>query len=103
MKSKVIARIKEENKALVTRIREYRKDWKHKPYSLCQEYRHRHIAYCLARGRTLEQIETPGYNKLGERNNAPNQKKYEALLREFTEALEKERAERLLESEKHDA
>ena len=97
MKSKVIAKIKEENKALVARIKEYRKDWNHKPHSLCQDYRHRHIAYCLLRGRTLEEIETPGYNYLGERKNPPNKKKYEAHLAVFTEALEKERAERLSE------
>lgn len=42
------------------------------------EFRHQHIAYCLARGRSYEQIES----KVRE-NNEPNQKYIEQLLNEY--------------------
>ena len=44
--------------------------------------RHKHIAYCLLRGRTLEQIE-PKYNE------APNEKLIERYMEEHNEIKEK--------------
>ena len=53
MKHQVKLKIKEIHKNLANQIREY------KPYSRSEswEFRHRHVAYCLLRGRTIEQIE----------------------------------------------
>ncbi len=47
------------------------------PIELSNKYRHMHIAYCLLRGRTLEQIE----GKTRE-DNKPNMKKVEDVMRE---------------------
>lgn len=103
MKSKVIQQIKEQNKELVRRIKEHKREWFSKPHRLCWEFRHRHIAYCLVRGRTMEQIETPAYNEQKRIQNAPDKSYYETFLKQFTEALEKERSEAVSEGEKPNA
>ena len=48
-------------------------------YDVSSEFRHKHIAYCLVRGRTMEEIER--YNHPG---NEPNEK----LVNQFKRALE---------------
>lgn len=56
------------------------------------EYRHRHIAYCEARGRTREQIERPG------KNNKPDEgkvSKYKSLLLTEVSKHEEQRAAEL--------
>lgn len=49
------------------------------------EYRHRHIAYCLFRGRTMEQIERS--NRQG---NEPSDSYLEKLAVEYSQPLEEE-------------
>lgn len=53
-----------------------------------RDYRHMHIAYCLLRGRTMEQIE----NKVRE-NNSPNMTRVENIMREYREVEEIQCAE----------
>ena len=79
-------------------LRQYHKDFREMPYEEARkkyeqrgyyqiesdikkgkyEFRHEHIAYCLARGRKYEQIES----KVRE-NNEPNQEYIEQLLNEY--------------------
>jgi len=49
-----------------------------------REYRHRHIAYSLFRGRTMEQIEKPSPH------NLPNMSHVNELLKELEDARAKE-------------
>lgn len=44
-------------------------------------FRHLHIAYCLIRGRTMEQIERPA------EDNLPNEKIIEIFIEEYNEAI----------------
>jgi hypothetical protein len=98
MKSKVIARIKEENKTLAADVRATRLAFKeaqrsgtykeminlfYKTNEKSYDFRHRHIAYCLLRGRTMEQIERVSYN-------IPDAYVYEAHLEKWKEELQKE-------------
>lgn len=56
MKYQVKSQIKEIHKQLVKAIRKAKsEDYQYIPESW--EFRHRHIAYCLMRGRTIKQIE----------------------------------------------
>lgn len=41
------------------------------------EYRHRHIAYCIVRGRTRDEIEHPS------ENNLPNERYIEKLIESY--------------------
>lgn len=50
-------------------------------------FRHRHIAYCLLRGRTMEQIECKV-----RQNNEPNMKIVEDYMRQFSSIEEVEKA-----------
>jgi len=50
------------------------------PVHLADNYRHKHIAYCLLRGRTYEQIE----NKVRE-GNEPDFTKIEKIMQEYRE------------------
>jgi len=50
------------------------------------EYRHRHIAYCLFRGRSMEQIERS--NRQG---NEPNEDYLEQLAVEYNQSLEQDK------------
>lgn len=54
--------------------------------SMQHEFRHRHIAYCLLRGRRLEEIEKPA------EDNAPNMKRVEQYMEEYRERFEALRA-----------
>ena len=51
-------------------------------WSMKNEFRHRHIAWCLLRGRQLEQIEKPAID------NAPNMDKINKYMEEYRERLE---------------
>jgi hypothetical protein len=56
-------------------------------YHAKREFRHRHIAYCLVRGRTYEEIETPGeYNK-------PDMRKVEGIREELQSRVDAANAE----------
>ena len=77
-------KLKEEQKALAEQIRQWKsnrkekrrielnlKQWEvqYKLYRLQDKYRHKHIAYCMLRGRTYEQIErkcevSPDFNQI---------------------------------------
>lgn len=58
-------------------------EWKYNPINLASDFRHKHIAYCLLRGRTLEQIERS--NRDG---NKPNMGIVERIMKEIqNEAL----------------
>lgn len=50
---------------------------------LADEFRHRHIAYCLLRGRTLQQIENKNHQ-----NNEPRQKLIDKYKSEYAEPVE---------------
>lgn len=56
-----LAKLKAEQKVLAAQIKEIKSKRKetrgYYAYSESQQYRIKHIAYCLLRGRTLEQIE----------------------------------------------
>ncbi len=52
------------------------------------EYRHRHIAYCLFRGRTMEQVERS--NRQG---NKPNDSYLEQLAAEYNQLLEQDKSD----------
>ena len=80
--------IKEQLKTLSASITESKRTWKHKPYYDCQEFRHRHIAYCLIRGRTMEQIENVDRNVEPYCYNKPNQKRIDKYIEEYKLALE---------------
>ena len=68
------------------------------------EFRHKHIVYCLLRGRTMEQIENKPRcaNEKGYcyKCNHPNKKRIETELAEFQEAMEKEKAAALNEAQR---
>jgi len=70
-----IQKLKNELKSLASQIRETKQSrkeprkeslWKiqSRLYDQKFEFRHKHIAYCLLRGRTMEQIEKPGEDNL---------------------------------------
>ena len=80
----MLKELKTELKALAVRIRKERAEHKaaqragtctYSPDNLSYTYRHKHIAYCLLRGRTREQIE----NKVRE-DNKPNEDYIQELL-----------------------
>jgi hypothetical protein len=93
--------LKQELKLLVASIREHKCKFKDLQRSgsssweewskLCKsqfEFRHKHIAYCLLRGRTLEQIESSGSRCPKEKCyccNKPDLKYVEKLLVELKE------------------
>ena len=93
MKNK-LQELKIELKSLAVKIRELKKQMKayqrenggchgvigYMLYMLQREYRHKHIAYCLLRGRTMEQIEKK--NRYG---NAPDQKQIKILMEKYNE------------------
>lgn len=97
-----IQKIKEENKALAKSIREQKITFKNAQreignYSAYEKYgsdlekmqwdfRHRHIAYCLLRGRTMEQIENK--NREG---NEPSKNLIDTYYDMFMAAIEKEK------------
>ncbi len=54
---KLLAQELREAKKLIHQPHTYKEQWAVR--SLKRTYRHRHIAYCLLRGKTLEQIEVP--------------------------------------------
>ena len=51
-------------------------------WNLSWDFRHRHIAWCLFRGRAIEQIEKPA------EDNHPNTKQIEKYMEEYREKLE---------------
>jgi hypothetical protein len=100
MKSATIKRIKEEQKSIAKAIRQDRALWKlfHQKKITHQElwakqskyssyqFRHRHIAYCLLKGRTYEQIEQtcrPG--------NAPNMSLVEKYVQDWNKEIADEK------------
>jgi hypothetical protein len=87
MKSTTLRRVREEQKVLAEKIRRSRSQFKQSQRDgspnlrwYCEaevsstEYRHRHIAYCLARGRSMDQIERP------KEGNEPNLKVAHGIL-----------------------
>lgn len=93
MSTKLIE-LKIELKSLAAKIRNLKRDTKkyqrenfghHGPigmmmHNLQWEYRHKHIAYCLLRGRTMEQIE-----KKNRKGNTPNQSQINLLMEKYSE------------------
>ena len=51
---------------------------------LQREFRHKHIAYCLMRGRTIEQIERGGNKE----NNGPDMYYVKSIVAEYTKREE---------------
>ena len=51
-------------------------------YGLSYDFRHRHIAWCLFRGKTIDQIEKPS------EDNNPNAKLIQKYMEEFNEKFE---------------
>ena len=76
MKHQVRLQIKEIHKNLAQEIRE------HRCSSDSWEFRHRHIAYCLLRNRTMKQIE----NKVRE-GNEPSDRLIEKYKEEYLKML----------------
>ena len=112
MKSIVIARIKSELKELVQNIRKSKPEFRQaqsicsKAYSepnriaICKaektlvqaqrEFRHQHIAYCLVRGKSLEQIEPSSSKRCADNCfccNKPNMKDVNQLLEQYKKEL----------------
>lgn len=79
MKHQVRLKIKEIHKDLVQEIRKRKFDCHH-AYSW--EFRHRHIAYCLLRGRTMEQIE-----RKTREDNHPSERLIDKYKEEYTKML----------------
>jgi hypothetical protein len=76
--------IKAIHKDLASRIKEARIS--HDRWTkicLADEFRHRHIAYCLLRGRTLQQIENKNHQ-----NNEPKAKLLDKYKLEYAEPVE---------------
>jgi len=86
--------LKEEQKALAGKIKDNKKDIKerqrngdyagHQQYNLLKqkkEYRHKHLAYCMMRGRTYEEIE----NKCRE-DNKPNMDIVKEIMDEYSKS-----------------
>lgn len=91
-RKETLAQIKQLHKELAQQLREA-KVLIHQPHTykemwavrdLKHTYRHRHIAYCLLRGRTMEQIEKP------RENNQPNARDIEMFKTCYEEAFELE-------------
>lgn len=72
------------------------------------EFRHKHIAYCLARGRTMEQIESSGKRCANEKCyccNKPNMEYVNTFLETYKKGLDDEKKaweERQKNKEKED-
>jgi hypothetical protein len=66
MKNTRILERKEELKQLAKQIREVKREFGYGQWSESERYRFLHIAYCMARGRSYEQIEqkTHEHNKI---------------------------------------
>jgi len=56
------------------------KDWNNLEYNR-YHFRHKHIVYCMIRGRTMDQIEQPA------RNNLPNKNYIEKLIVSYNETI----------------
>ena len=100
-----IKQIKEEQKALAKSIREQKIAFKNaqreignwqayekfgcKLHKLQWEFRHRHIARCLLRGRTMEQIENKNRD-----DNKPDQNLINKYYDQYLAEIEKENNER---------
>jgi len=95
-KSEIIKTIKEELKLLAKEIHLSKETFKneqrkggniwtflHALYKLQNEYRHRHIARCLLRGRKYNQIEKPA------ENNKPDWDKIKEFQKSYEERLAK--------------
>lgn len=82
MKHQVRLKIKEIHKNLVQEIR------KHRCQSDSWTFRHRHIAYCLLRGRTMEQIERKVHdgNEPSDRLIEKYKEEYIKMLSDYVEA-----------------
>lgn len=91
MKSAALTRFRDEQKALAARIAEQRTKFRQSQragdpiYSLdrgarhdSHDYRYRHIAYCMARGKSIEQIESKH-----RRNNEPNMTIVDGILKKL--------------------
>jgi len=115
MKSKTISQLKSELKALAESIKIHRKNSRslfsqaskqtssnYSVYAKLQgeglnlfyttanesdKYRHLHIAYCLMRGRKMEQIEKP------RKGNEPDQAQIDYLVDMYTKLIEQEKSE----------
>lgn len=98
--SKTIQNIKQELKALAATIKTTRPEFKDAQRSgeslwkldqtiksSIYNFRHKHIAYCLLRGRTRDQIEQPT------EENLPNEEYLTTLLDAYRADLHKERME----------
>jgi len=95
---KNIQKLKNELKSLASNIKETKKSrkeprteslWKIQSRidSSKYEFRHKHIAYCLLRGRTMEQIEKP------RSDNYPNQYEIDKYMEQFAWEPREEDAE----------
>jgi hypothetical protein len=86
--------IKVIHNTLAARIKEARID-KDRWTKIClaDEFRHRHIAYCLLRGRTMQQIENKNHQ-----NNEPKAKLIEKYKLEYAEPVEVQHEETLCAS-----
>lgn len=101
MKNAALRRFRDEQKAIAARITSQRnafkdsqragapihrldRDASHDSY----DYRHRHIAYCLARGTPMEAIEKPG------EGHEPNMKLVDGILKTLREDVAREQSER---------
>lgn len=84
-------KLKSELKVLAKEIREKKDKRKGSKYGYVEGLnparwtaRHKHIAYCLLRGRTYEQIEQPRYD------NKPNMRLVEQYVAEYAEEVKDE-------------
>lgn len=98
MKSAALRRFRDEQKAIAARITEQKTKFRQSQrdgdpiYTLSsgarydsKDYRHRHIAYCLARGKAIEVIEKPN------KGNEPDMKIVKGLLTKLREEMAQER------------
>lgn len=93
MKHQAIYQIKQELKAIVGQIRAHREVWKRKSKDLCWEFRHKHIAYCLVRGKTMDEIENPRFCGGVELGRTCDAKLYTYYQEIYQAAIDKEKAE----------
>ncbi len=81
----LVKKLKEDHKKLVSSYTELKRSRK-APHSLYTEVRYRHIAYCMLRGRSFEQIEGK-WKDPSSSVNAYIQKKATELLAEYTKSV----------------
>ena len=86
--NELVKKLKNDHKQLVIKYTELKRS-RSAPHSLYTEVRYKHIAYCMLRGRSFEQIESK-WKDPSSSVNAYIQQKATALLADYTKMVEHE-------------